>query len=351
MVLMTLDHVSLQFNADRVSMDSAQTWVSGSALPLDQFLTRWVTHLCAPTFLFLAGAGVALSTRRRMEAGVPAWTVDRDLLIRGILIVLLDVVYMSSIADISTILQVLYAIGMAMIFMIPLRRLDPRVLLALGLAWFALGELLTGWIWPDPASNPAFVPALFVAPFFDGKIYVLYPFVPWLAMMMIGWAFGHWLHDHRDDRPSARTVLLIGLASLTVFLVVRGLNGYGNMFLLREDGSLAHWLHTSKYPPSLTFATLELGIMLLCIAGFMALETRISVASRGPLLVFGQTALFFYIAHQGVLFLCQISGLVELGSLPYIYGFTVLLLLFLYPICLGYRAVKRRYPTSFLRYI
>ena len=106
MVLMTVDHSSVFYNKGRVSEDSAGMWHAGSALPLDQFLTRWITHLCAPTFLFLAGVSIALSTARRRARGESEAVSDRDLLIRGALIATLDLTYLSLLAGVH-LMQVL----------------------------------------------------------------------------------------------------------------------------------------------------------------------------------------------------------------------------------------------------
>ncbi len=86
MMLMALDHSSGEFNAGRLFTDGVFVYQAGTALPTAQFLTRWVTHLCAPTFVFLAGASLALQVGRRTASGESAWAIDRHLLIRGLVI-------------------------------------------------------------------------------------------------------------------------------------------------------------------------------------------------------------------------------------------------------------------------
>src|SRR5215510_7154281 len=121
MVLMAIDHASVAFNAGRVADDSAAMY-AGGPLPAAQFFTRFVTHLCAPTFVVLAGAAIALGIERR-RARVGDRGIDRDLLVRGLLLIALDVVWMSTLSGLSPLLQVLFALGAGMILMIPLRRL------------------------------------------------------------------------------------------------------------------------------------------------------------------------------------------------------------------------------------
>lgn len=351
MVLMALDHASLMFNEGRVAADTAAEYVAGSALPLEQLLTRWVTHLCAPTFLFLSGTALALSAARRSEKGQTRGQIDRDLMVRGALIVLLDVVYMSSLVP-GLMLQVLYAIGASMIAMVPLRRLPDRWLLGLALAWIVGGEAVTALVW-DGSGNSSMLAALTVARSVDESVRVFYPFVPWLSMMALGWVFGNHLvrRAAAGEGPPLRLLLVCGLSSLLVFVVVRGLGGYGNMFLQAEDASLAQWLHVSKYPPSLTFVTLELGLMALLLAGFTWLEGRVQVRRNGPLLVFGQTALFFYLLHFALLGLARMGLGLERGGLLRTYLLAALLLTLLYAPCWLYRRYKQAHPTSWVRFI
>jgi uncharacterized membrane protein len=349
MVLMAIDHVSLMFNPGRVAADSAWAYKAGSALPADQFLTRWITHLCAPTFLFLAGTAIALSTARRAERGMEPWAIDRDLLIRGAIIALLDITYMSTLAG-MTLLQVLYAIGVSMMLMVPLRRLRPRTLLALSLLIIGGAEALTSQLWLPSQGVPPLPLALTPAPQFAPGFVVPYPAIPWLGIMMLGWAFGMHMNDGGDIK---RTLVVAGLGGLALFLVVRGFNGYGNMHLLREDNSIVQWLHVSKYPPCLAFAALELGLMALIMRGLIDLHAWLGHRDKGPILVFGQTALFFYLAHFASVRAARFGSFPgkPSGTLVTVYGGALVLLVALYPLCLAYRKAKRRWPQSVLRFI
>jgi len=136
MVVMALDHASTSWNAGHLRTDSFFLYTAGMELPAAQFLSRWISHLCAPTFLFLAGTSLALSVERHRGAGVAESAIDRDILIRGLFIALLDVAYISFIwMPGQWILQVLYAIGFAMILMVPLRRLPTKEIVP---SWFTV---------------------------------------------------------------------------------------------------------------------------------------------------------------------------------------------------------------------
>jgi uncharacterized membrane protein len=353
MVLMVVDHASMAFNGEHLSQDSALYADAGSmALPTLPFVTRWLTHLCAPTFVFLAGTALAISIERKVARGADGWGIDKAILTRGALIALLDPTIISLGSGRWT-FQVLFAIGVSMMLMAPLRRLPTWALLALGCGWIGLGEFPTDWMW-DPPASPDPWQAFTAAVFANSQMVIKYPVLPWLAMMMLGWVFGRYLTTYRPGcgRPSPVTLMLIvGTSCLGMFLLVRGLNAYGNMFLLRADDSWQQWLHVSKYPPSLSFTVLELGLFCLCLGGLMALEPRIGVRENGPLLVFGQTAMFFYLVHRLVLEVpATWLGLRGAVGLTEIYAGSVVLLLALYPACLWYRRLKATHPQSFLKW-
>ncbi|MBC7974707.1 MAG: DUF1624 domain-containing protein [Myxococcales bacterium] len=341
MVLMTLDHASSSFNAGRLMSDSAAAAHAGGALDPMQFAIRWVTHLCAPTFVMLAGASLALSATRRLRDGVPGSAVDRDILIRGALLIAIDVVWMSWVWKLGTPVQlgVLYAIGASMIGMIALRRLPALVVGGLGVAIMVGGEALTGQLDPGQVLTAA---TLSGGRF--GPLIFFYPFLPWTGFMMVGWALGV-----RLAGPGMRARdwgILAAIAAVT-FVVVRGLDSYGNAHLQRGGSSWIDWLHVSKYPPSLAYAALELAIAFALLAA----TWRWAKPWR-PLVVLGQTALFFYVLHVHLLKIAALAlGLYKSAGI----GVTVIawlaMVAALYPLSRWYLAVKRRHPTSALRFL
>jgi uncharacterized membrane protein len=352
MVLMTLDHASAVLNKGSIHSDGAALWTPGSPLPADQFLTRWVTHLCAPTFVFLAGAALALSLQKRLNAGEPPRSQDEFHLRRGLFIVLLDPLWMSwvFIRPGAIFLQVMYALGMAMVCMVALRRLGSRTLLGLGLFLIAGSEALVG-VFPSEMARSLPIALLANVGFFNqGRLLVVYPLLPWLGVMCLGWVFGRSLVEAREKAFSR--LVGWGVAALGVFVLVRGLNGYGNSLFYREDGSLLQWLHVSKYPPSLSYASLELGLMALLLAGFWWVEARWGqVKVLAPLRQLGQTALFFYLLHAHLLKgAAKVLGEKEFG-LGVAYLATGVTLVVLYPVCAWYRRYKAAHPHGWTRYV
>lgn len=354
MVLMAVDHASAIFNAGRVAADNAVLYTVGSALPAAQFFTRWITHLCAPAFVLLAGMSIALAGERRGPDEARAF--DRHLIVRGLVLVGLDLFFMSALGGRLN-LQVLYALGVGMIGLVFLRRLGPRVALALALGWLLVDERVTMLVWdpgaPKDAGSP--VAALFLG-YWKGSLgTILYPAIPWLAIMLLGWVLGEHMsrwHAGRARWSPPRVLALAGVAGLAVFGLVRGLNGYGNMQLLRGDGSLVQWLHVSKYPPSLAFVGLELGLVMLLLAGLLRIEPRIPEIPRDPVLLWGQTALFFYVLHWLLLGGSAMAlGLFRGGGLGTTYLAAAAVLLVMLVPCGWYRRYKRAHPQSWARYV
>ena len=355
MILMIIDHASMAFNGSRLAVDSAGMYVLGTALPLDQFLTRWISHICAPTFVFLAGTALALSVERRLARGKSSWSIDRDILIRGSFIALLDPTLISLGSGRFT-FQVLYAIGVSMILLVPLRRLPGWFLLTLSFAWMFCGELITALYWNPEIGLTSVVAGLTVGIYVQPDLKIVYPVFPWLAIMLAGWVFGQYLARYRSREkglvPPAQLIFGTGLILLGLFAAVRGFNGYGNMFLFRHGDSLVQWFFVSKYPPSLSFLSLELGLMFLCLAALMMGETKVTVHKNGPLIVFGQTAMFFYLLHRLVLeSIAHWFDYRGFGGLEETYITAVVMLVVLYPLCLWYRRVKQSHPQSLLRFI
>src|SRR5205823_5762155 len=154
-----------EFNAGRLIADGTFLFKPGMPLPAAQFLTRWITHLCAPTFVFLAGTSLALSIPRRQRKGESAWAIDWYLLSRGAVIVAFELVPSFFWMDQGKYLfQVLYAIGTSFILMAPLRRLPVSLLLGIAVAILCFGEAVTGLAGWGPPDKTPFVAALLLVP-------------------------------------------------------------------------------------------------------------------------------------------------------------------------------------------
>ena len=349
MVLMTVDHASGEFNAGRLLTDSTFLYRPGTHLAVDQFLTRWITHLCAPTFVFLAGYVLQLSVRRRVSKGESEGSITRFIVTRGLIIAALDPLWMILVfrpPNGLILLQVLYAIGMSFVVMAFLRRLPPLTVGVLGVVLVFAVEPLAAVV---PAGGPLHVVGrLLVAagplpPFLVG-----YPVVPWLAIMMMGWGTAEVARSAPQAFP--RRIALAGVVALGLFFVFRGLNGWGNMGLLREDGSLVQWLHVSKYPPSIAYDALELGIAWLLLALFLV--WRPPAWADAVLRPLGQSAFFFYLLHAHLLVVASYAlGMHRTAGLRATYLSSAVVIAILVPACNAYRRYKLAHPRSLAQYI
>ncbi len=353
-VLMLVDHASFAFNGGRYVTDSVVMYEPGTPIPAAQFLLRWMTHVCAPTFVFLAGVSLALAVERRNAAGEAPGVIDRYLVSRGLFILLLDPLWMSAAFVFGPMLQVLYAIGGGFCVMALARRLPVGWVFGLGILLAAGGEALAGIAVKTGGDGMSTGPVgalLVTGGRLPGDWFVLYPLLPWLSCMLLGWGYGRGVVANGGRIPVAAT-LKAAAAALAVFLAVRWANGYGNMLLYREGASVLQWLHVSKYPPSLSFLSLELGLMFLMLAGLSGFFDRRPPGAFNPVFVFGQTALFFYIVH--VHLVMSAARWLDLTRSVSIGGTLIAALaagVVLYPLCIGFRYLKRRHPGSLLRYI
>ena len=345
--LMAVDHAS-HFVAQHHS--SGEYW--GGPFPRYSdaltYLTRLATHLSAPGFFFLMGVGMALFAISRQERGWSKWTIVGHFLIRGALLIGLQLLVVNRAWELSpggwaleTYIGVLFALGGTMILGSLLLWLKPAILLPLTLILVVGAELLTPApdLWRE-AFHP--ITRLLLVPGGDLELWVNYPILPWLELVAFGIFFGQWLTSARQK--AFKWALGLGAGFILVFLVLRYFDGFGNI-RPRGGNSWIHFLNVVKYPPSITFSLLTMGVNL-AIMGLFGLVGEKLQRYFQPLVVFGRSPLFFYLAH---LFLYAGLGhwLTPHGtSIPKMYLFWLLGLLILYPLCRWYGQLKQRQPAN-----
>jgi len=298
-VLMALDHSrDYIFSPSIDPTDLAHTSVV-------LFFTRWVTHYCAPLFMFLAGVGASLSLGR----GRTQKDLSHFLLTRGLWLALLELTWVRSIGwvfnfDYSLVLiGVLWALGWSMVTLSVLIRIPIRVLTAISIAGIVLHHLTDGWK-PEMFGPFAVLWRLLHVPglFYQSPSVMVtggYVVIPWAFVMALGYCFGpifKW-----DAERRRRALLQYGAALTAAFVVIRGINIYGDPapWQSQPDAvfTFLSFLNTSKYPPSLCYVLMTLGPGMLLLGLF---EHWRNAASRF-FLVFGQVPLFFYLLHIPVI--------------------------------------------------
>jgi len=353
MVLMAIDHSSDAFNAGRLFTDAARMWHPGAPLPAGQFLTRWITHICAPTFLFLAGTSLAFTVSRQEASGDRPAAIDRYIFVRGVVIAAFELwVSFFVMGHGRYVFQVLYGIGSAYILMVPLRRLPDRAAPFVALLLIATGELMVSLAIGNGAPT-SLLPMLLLTGGSYGRLIIAYPTIHWLALLFLGWAWGRRLVTTPSARTTAgRDLARAGIAALILFVVLRAVDGYGNMRLLRDSLSPLQWLHVSKYPPSITYDALELGLMALLLSAMFRLAAHRTPNPNGLLMVLGQTPMFFYLLHFPLLIQsARLLGIESKRGLGTAYLGAAAVIAVLYPVCRWYRGYKAAHRTGWARFV
>ncbi len=350
MVLMALDHANSLIAHGKLEFE---LWAdqfphyAGDALT---FLTRFVTHVAAPGFFFLMGAGMVLFavSRRRQGWGNPR--IMRHLALRGALLITLQFLVenpawrIGQPPDPNIYFGVLYCLGGAMILGALLLRLPTGWLAGLGALLVVSTELLL------PESRGGYVQyapllRMWLLPGYTQGMFVLYPVMPWLGVTGLGMAYGRWLA--RDRETACRWALWLGAAALLLFVPLRLLNGFGSIRPLQDDGWIA-FLNLVKYPPSIAFLLLTLGADLLILGLF----ARAAEATLRPLVILGRTPLFFYLTHLYLYgYMGQWIDPAGIG-IPRMYPYWLLGLAILFPFCWLYGRFKQSRPAdSVWRYL
>ncbi len=343
MLVMAIDHVAY-FVAKRHPLE---LWNVG--LPeypnFIAFFTRAITHLSAPGFFLLMGAGIALFHESRTGLGWSQRRIARYFVTRGLVLVLInqflenpawgvgtltadpdafwpvaDAAVSEGMANIVVLTGVLTALGLSMVLAGLTSALPTVALVVTGLAAVIASQVLTPDVSQAEAQYSLFMRFLTV-PGVTGFVYVLYSVLPWLGVTLCGMALGR----RAGERPATIVPigLTLGLVLLGMFVVMRANGGFGNHHPA-PGSSLIDFLNVTKYPPSMTFLSLTLGINLI----LLGLLPRLPSAWRGVLDVYGRSPLFFYLAHiwlftliglpfrqgtgYGVLYLVWVCGMIPL---------------------------------------
>ena len=363
MIIMALDHTRDYFHLGSFFVDPTDLETTTPIL----FFTRFVTHFCAPEFVFLAGTSAFLYGSKKTKP-----ELFKFLFTRGIWLILLELIVNNFIwtFDVSysfPVLQVIWAIGFSMVCLSFLIYLPKKVILIIGIILVA-GHNLLDSILMEGISFKSIVwyilhqqKFLVLGP--NNAFLFQYPVIPWIGLMALGYNFGTLYRKEFDAKVRKKWLLRLGFGSVALFFILRGINIYGDLvpWTTQKNGlyTILSFFNTTKYPPSLIYLLMTIGPSLL----FLYLLENIKNRVTDFFVVFGRVPLFFYFLHVLVIHIAAIIGILIFGGnwqdmiltadvftneklINYGYSLTVVylvwigLIIFLYPFCKKYMTYK-----------
>lgn len=379
MIIMALDHVRDFIH--RGAMSGSPTDLA-TTTPL-LFMTRWVTHFCAPVFMLTAGLGAYFywANGGRTKGQLSWFLVTRGAWLIVLELTLMQFAYNFNLAAANPIFMlVLYVLGACMIILAALVWLPPNVLLLISAATIvlhntidgvraqSLGSLAPAWTLLHQVGAIPFAGRIFIAP---------YSLIPWFAVMAMGFCIGPLFAKPAPHRQ--RLLFRVGMLMSLAFVIVRAINIYGDPSRWSAQPSmvmtLVSFVNTTKYPPSLPFLLMTLGPALIVLSRF----DRLSFVRSNPLIVFGRVPLFYFVlhffaAHAAIVLLSLMTygsramefmwqPVPSMGgpakAFPADFGYPlwvayvvwITIVVLLYPLCRWFAGVKERSQNRWLSYL
>jgi uncharacterized membrane protein len=371
MVIMALDHVRDFFykadlgKAADAALDPTNMQTTYPAL----FFTRWITHFCAPIFVFLAGASVYLMCQRKSKKEVSLFLIKRGFWLVFVEVIIITFSWTFNPFFNVFILQVIWAIGLSMMLLGLLVLLPYRIIFAVGLLIVAGHNLMD---YPSVSSGlkgTVLSDLLYFSNFsayqlWQGHFFlIVYAFLPWTGVMLLGYCFGNLFQSDVDPLWRRKMLVRIGTGLILLFIVLRSTNRYGDPvpWSAQSRGPLytfLSFLNLNKYPPSLLFLCMTIGPGILFLVFIEKVQngfTKImNVYGRVPMLYY---ILHFYLIHIIVVIVFYLQGFgtkdIVPEGLPFffkpnglgfgllgVYGIWLLVVVLLYPICKKYDRYK-----------
>jgi uncharacterized membrane protein len=375
MVIMALDHTRDFFHDDALLFSPTDLERTNPAL----FFTRIITHFCAPTFVFLSGTSIQLSTFRKSKKELSIF-----LLTRGLWLILLEVTvirfsfFFQLYYDV-TFFQVIWAIGISMVLLSTLIHLPFKLIVGLGVV-ITFGHDALHAIQLQPGDPYlllwSFIHQVNAVEISACRLFIIpYPFLPWLAIMLLGYGLGAWYRKDIDSKKRKKSLLIIGVGATVAFIILRYFNIYGDPapWMMQKDltYSFMSFVNVTKYPPSLMYTLMTLGPVLI----LLSIMENWKGAAIKPFVVFGRVPLFYYILHFYLIhasalamnmimtgktlhqidfhFNKSFGGIIagEGVSLGGVYLVWISIVLILYPVCKRYNDYKSTHKHWWLSYL
>lgn len=299
MVIMALDHVRDYFHIHAWTDDPMNLETTTPAL----YFTRYITHFCAPTFVFLSGISIYLQSLRKTKPELSAFLMKRGLWLIFVELVIVSFAWSFNPAFERFPLGVIWSIGISMFLLGLLIRLPYKVVLGLGLLIVFGHNLLdfpeaatgfNGGFWLDLFHSSNWTSYQIIG---NRNLIIAYPFLPWLGLMIMGYCAGQIFSPQFDISRRKQLLTRMGLGLLLLFLILRSINIYGDPVVWSQQKNVLYtffsFINIHKYPPSLLYMCITIGSTLILLPYLERLENRFTKIT----VVFGRTAFFYYILH------------------------------------------------------
>ncbi len=369
MVIMALDHVRDYFYLGAVISDPTDLETTTPIL----FMTRFVTHFCAPVFIFLTGTSASLYGQNRTKKELSKFLFTRGLWLIFVEIVIMNFLWWFDPSYSFINLQVIWAIGVCMIFLAALIHLPFKIIFLLSLL-IVFGHNMLDHIIVEGKNFTSILWYIFhqfkFLPLPNQHILAFYyPVLPWIAVMALGYCFGFLYRKDYEQAKRKRYLLVLGISSIFLFLLIRYSNFYGDMVLwsVQKDFvfTVLSFINVSKYPPSLLYLLVTIGPTFLVLYYLEDVQSKVT----DFLLVFGRVPFFYYVLHVFFIHSAALITLVILGkdwklmifdtasfttnkmadhgySLGIVYLVWILIVALLYPLCKKYMKYKLNNPQK-----
>lgn len=370
-VIMAIDHVRDYFHYSSYFFDPTDPALTN--IPL--FFTRFITNFCAPAFSFLAGVSAFIVGKRKTKNELSIFLLKRGLWLVFVELVIMNFGWCFDFTFKTVGFQVIWILGISMIFLAGLIHLPKKLILLFTCVLIFLHNLL---------DNIHFDNSVLWAFLHERKVFLTtpnhvfrvgYPIIPWVAVMSLGYYFGSFYDKNYEPSKRSKIFNSIGISAIILFLLLRGINIYGNLLPWENYGNLTQTLFSffnlTKYPPSLDFLLITLGGAFLFLANAEKLKGKVV----DFFCVFGRVPFFFYIIHIYLIHLfaliaAELTGFgwqkMILPALPFrvealkgfgfnlfvVYLIWVLIIVLLYPLCKKFdnykQAHKEKWWLSYL---
>ncbi|MEQ9149234.1 MAG: heparan-alpha-glucosaminide N-acetyltransferase domain-containing protein, partial [Cytophagales bacterium] len=295
MIIMALDHVRDYFHYDAFFYDATDLSQSSEIL----FFTRWITHFCAPVFVFLAGTSAYFVGKRKGKSALSNWLLKRGIWLVIVELTIIKFAWNFKLDYSVNTLQVIWALGISMIVLAAFIHLPKKWCISICVIGIAIHNAFDGISFSNEFISGIwiFLHKFQALAILDIQFFVAYPLIPWIFLMPLGYHFGALYAPEVSKSQRFKALLKLGILTSLSFILIRSLNVYGDPYNWEAMGNLSFtilsFLNLTKYPPSLLYLMMTIGPSIILLAFSEKWRGKIFDA----VVVIGRVPMFYYIIH------------------------------------------------------